>query len=329
MSAAKATMKDVAALAGVGVGTVSRVINGVKVKDSTKEKVLSAIEELQYEPDEYARGLKMNRSNTIALILPTIWHPFFSEFAYYVEESLAKANYKLFLCNADGKPEQEKEYIQMLKQSKVDGIIGITYSDLDKYISSNLPFVSIDRHFSEPISYVTADNYTGGQLAAKELLQRGCQHLAFVGGNSQYPNETKNRRAGFVAYCQEQGLAPEVLNMTEPIQDLAGQLAAFFDKHPEIDGIFTVNDFMALDVIESLRKKGKHAPDDYQIIGFDGVRISADRGLHLSTIRQPVGDMGKMAVELLLGMILEKREPERVVLPVSFAPGSTTKEGKM
>nr|HPR81618.1 LacI family DNA-binding transcriptional regulator [Enterococcus sp.] len=90
----KATMKDVAAVAGVGVGTVSRVINGVRVKDTTREKVIAAIKELNYEPDEYARGLKTNKSNTIALILPTIWHPFFSEFAYFVEVELSKRNYK-------------------------------------------------------------------------------------------------------------------------------------------------------------------------------------------------------------------------------------------
>lgn len=325
MSAAKATMKDVAALAGVGVGTVSRVINGVRVKDSTKEKVLQAIAELQYEPDEYARGLKMNRSNTVALILPTIWHPFFSEFAYYVEETLTKANYKLLLCNADGSPEKEKEYIQMVKQSKVDGIIGITYSDLDKYISSNLPFVSIDRHFSEPISYVTADNYLGGQIAAQELLQRGCQHLAYIGGDSPYPNETKNRKAGFVEYCQSQGFTASVLNMPEPIEQLEEQLHELFSQQPEIDGIFTVNDFMALDVIKYLSQMGKQAPEDYQIIGFDGIRISAERDYLLSTIRQPVADMGKTAVELLLGMILEKKAAERVVLPVKFVPGKTTK----
>lgn len=325
MSAVKATMKDVAALAGVGVGTVSRVINGVKVKDSTKEKVLQAIAELQYEPDEYARGLKMNRSNTVALILPTIWHPFFSEFAYYVEETLTKANYKLLLCNADGSPEKEKEYIQMLKQSKVDGIIGITYSDLDKYISSNLPFVSIDRHFSEPVSYVTADNYLGGQIAAQELLQRGCQHLAYIGGDSPYPNETKNRKAGFVDYCQSQGITAKVLNMPEPIQELQAQLQAFFAAEPAIDGILAVNDFMALDIMKFLSTEGKQAPEDYQIIGFDGIRISADRDYLLSTIRQPVADMGKVAVELLLGMILEKKEAQRVVLPVKFVQGNTTK----
>ena len=95
----KATMKDVASLAGVGVGSVSRVINGVNVKETTKEKVLAAIKELDYTPDEYARGLKTNRTNTVALIIPTIWHPFFSEFAYYLEETLSQRNYKLLICN--------------------------------------------------------------------------------------------------------------------------------------------------------------------------------------------------------------------------------------
>ena len=112
------TMKDVAALAGVGVGTVSRMINDVAVKASTRKKVEAAIKELNFEPDASARALKTKRSQTIALILPTIWHPFFSEFAYHVEESLSKHGYKLYLCNADGDPQKEYDYIQMVKQSR-------------------------------------------------------------------------------------------------------------------------------------------------------------------------------------------------------------------
>ena len=144
----KATMKDVAELAGVGVGTVSRVVNGYRVKDSTYQKVQDAIQMLDYTPDEYARGLKTNRSNIVALIIPTIWHPFFSEFAYYVEKELLKKQYKLFICNADGDAVNEIEYIEMLEKNKVDGIVGITYTDSDRYISSRLPFVCLDRHMS-------------------------------------------------------------------------------------------------------------------------------------------------------------------------------------
>lgn len=100
------TMKDVAQRAGVGVGTVSRVINHAPgVKKSTLTKVQEAIKELKYIPDEYARGLKTSSSRTIALILPSVWYPFFSEFAYYVEKRLDKEDYKLLLCNSNGDPE--------------------------------------------------------------------------------------------------------------------------------------------------------------------------------------------------------------------------------
>lgn len=321
----KATMKDVAALAGVGVGTVSRVINGVRVKDATREKVTAAIKELNYEPDEYARGLKTNKSNTIALILPTIWHPFFSEFAYFVEDELSERNYKLLLCNSDGNAEKEKEYIQMVKQSKVDGIIGITYSDVDKYISANLPFVSIDRHFSEEVAYVTADNFMGGKIAATELVRRGCQKLAYIGGTSPYPNETNNRKQGFYEFCLQEEIIPSTLDMFEPIAHLEERLLHFFATHPDLDGIFAVNDFMGLKVIEALKKLDKYPVKDYQIIGFDGVKMAADQPFVMSTIVQPVHEMAYHSVQTILAMISNEDFHKRILLPVAFQEGSTTK----
>jgi len=321
----KATMKDVAALAGVGVGTVSRVINNVKVKDGTYKKVMNAIDELGYVPDHYARGLKTNKSNTIALIIPTIWHPFFSEFAYYVEEELSKNNYKLFLCNADGSNDKEKEYLQMVRQSKVDGIIGITYSDIDKYVSSNLPFVSIDRHFSEAISYVTADNYEGGKIAAKQLILKGSKHLAYIGGTSPYPNETNKRKLGFYEYIKMQDIKLSVLDMPEPIINLEDHVEEFISKNPSIDGIFTVNDFMALDVIKCLIKLGKKIPEDIQVIGFDGIKIAEDKEYLVSTIVQPISEMAKEAVKLIMGIVYSDNEPQRITLPVSYHAGWSTK----
>ena len=198
------TMKDVAAEAGVSVGTVSRVINNEKgIKEVTLKKVQQAIEKLSYVPDEYARGLKTNRSNIIALLIPTIWHPFFSEFAYHVEKALLKNQYKLLICNADKDSKNEIEYIKLLEKNKVDGIIGITYSDIDKYVSSNLPFVSIDRHFSENVYYVTSENFHGGQLACRELVKRDCQNLAYISGVNKHLNETTERGRGFKAEAKE------------------------------------------------------------------------------------------------------------------------------
>lgn len=325
---AKATMKDVAERAGVGLGTVSRVVNGFRVKDSTYEKVQTAIRELNYQPDEYARGLKTNRSNIVALIVPTIWHPFFSQFAYHVEKELQQHHYKLLICNADGDASNEIEYIEMLKKNKVDGIIGITYSDIDKYILSSLPFVSIDRHFSENVYYVTAENFVGGQIAAEQLLMRGSKQLAYIGGTNIYENKTVLRKAGFYDYAAKHGYSVATLDMPEPIDNLEGHIKTFIQENPELDGFFTVNDFMALHVMKVMQALGKSCPDDYQLIGFDGLKTAENQDYLLSTIAQPIDQMANAAVELLMTLIKGPEQPSshRVVLPVHFREGGTTRK---
>lgn len=321
----KATMKEVAQLAGVGVGTVSRVLNNGSVKASTRQRVEAAMKELKYQPDIYARGLKTNKTNTIALILPSIWHPFFSEFAYHVERYLEEQNYKVYLCNSNGHAQKEREYIQMVTQNKVDGIVGITYSDIDEYISSNLPFVSIDRYFTEEVIYVTADNAAGGQLAAEVLLESGSQYLAYIGGYQETPNETKNRRIYFERACQAASVPYASLNMLEPIQQTAAQIEAFLQANPKIDGIFAINDSMALDVWKVLRKMGKRVPEDVQIIGFDGQRMKESEDYLVSTIVQPIQQMAESAVDRLLAVIAKHPVVKRTVLPVHFMAGGTTR----
>lgn len=320
------TMKDVAALAKVGVGTVSRVVNNKgAVKESTRRKVENAIKELNYQPNEYARGLKTNQTNTVALILPTIWHPFFSEFAYYVEAELENRGYKLLLCNSEDNYEKELEYIQMVQQNKVDGIIGITYSDLDKYVSANLPFVSIDRHFTEDVVYVTADNEAVGRLAVENLIEKGCTTLAYIGGFSKIPNETRNRQKYFSKEADKRNVTNYSLEMPEPVHALKKEVMAFITEHPSIDGIFTINDFMALDVIEILAGMGKKVPEDIQIIGCDGIKLGMHRPLIVSTIQQPVEEMAICSVQSLMKIIKQEPVESRIVLPVKYIDGKTTK----
>lgn len=174
---AMATMKDVALKAGVALGTVSRVVNNNSgVKDATRIKVEKAIKEMNYRPNEAARDFKKQRSRTIALIIPTIWHPFYSEFAYYVERNLSYKGYKTILCNSKNDVDREINYINMLEKNKIDGIIAITYSKvIDQYIYSKLPIISIDRHFTEGVVTVASDHYEGGKIAAYELLKKRLQ----------------------------------------------------------------------------------------------------------------------------------------------------------
>lgn len=322
-----ATMKDVAQRAGVGVGTVSRVINHVPgVKESTLIKVNQAIKELNYIPDEYARGLKTKSSRTIALILPSVWYPFFSEFAYYVEKRLNKEDYKLLLCNSNDNPTEEAKYIKMLKQNKIDAIIAITYSDIEQYIYSNIPFVSLDRYFDKKVSYVTSDNYEGGKLAARKLLEHGARSLAYVGSHSKYPNGTMLRRDGFRDYLENIGIDYKEIFLQEPVNDFTPYILEMLKVHPKIDGIFCHTDSLLLKLRKILNQYGYRVPEDIQLIGFDGMNLSSDLPLGISTIAQPVEQLANGAVDLVLRKIADPSlKNEAKMYPVRYVDGNTTK----
>lgn len=322
-----ATMKDVAQRAGVGVGTVSRVINRVPgVKESTLIKVNQAIKELNYIPDEYARGLKTKSSRTIALILPSVWYPFFSEFAYYVEKRLDKENYKLLLCNSNDNPTEEAKYIKMLKQNKIDAIIAITYSDIEQYIYSNIPFVSLDRYFDKKVSYVTSDNYEGGKLAARKLLEHGARSLAYVGSHSKYPNGTMLRRDGFRDYLENIGIDYKEIFLQKPVNDFTPYILEMLKVHPKIDGIFCHTDSLLLKLRKILNQYGYRVPEDIQLIGFDGMNLSSDLPLGISTIAQPVEQLANGAVDLVLRKIADPSlKNEAKMYPVKYVDGNTTK----
>lgn len=320
-------MKDVAKEAGVGLGTVSRVINkNGPVKESTRLKVERAIEALQYRPNEVARNFKMQQSHSVALIVPTIWHPFFSNFAYHVEKRLSDLGYKMILCNSQNEVEKEIHYISMLEKNKIDGLIAITYSqDIDQYISSQLPIVSIDRHFTEDVVYVTSDHEAGGRLAATELVERGAGELAYLGSISPIQNESMKRRIGFEEELMSRSSKYHVLEIAEPVEDIPEEVRTFLTEHPSVDGIFAMNDKWAHIVIEELRQLGKRVPEDVQVIGYDGIPSSKEDTVMISTIQQPVDVMAEKAAEVLIERIHERETTEKVVLPVSFHKGNSTK----
>lgn len=321
-----ATMKDVAALANVGVGTVSRVLNSSgSVKESTRRKVEAAMKELNYIPNAYARGLKMNKTNTVALIIPTIWHPFFSEFAYYVESNLAEHKYKMLLCNSDVSSDKELEYIQMVQENKVDGIIGITYSDLDNFVSSHLPFVTIDRHFKEETVCVTSDNFHAGQLAVEKLVEKGCHKLGYIGMHSRFPTETTKRRDGFKAKAEQMGMPYAIYDGEDPVIEFKQEIRTFFEENPDVDGIFAHTDFIALDILEVLEEMKRNVPEEVQIIGCDGIKMESGRRQIVSTIRQPVDLMAKAAVEKIIQVIDGESVRTKITLPVHYVEGPTTK----
>lgn len=320
-------MKDVAREAGVALGTVSKVVNGLPVGEPYKIRVEKAIRKLNYQVNSYAQGLKSNKTHTVALLLPNTCHPFYASLAYHINLALLKRKYRMLLCSTDYNPGLEQEYIEMAQQNKVDGIIGLTYNP-DLIIDENTPFIAIDRSMGPQIPCVTSDNFAGGQMAAEKLADLGCRRVAFLRIGSSLSNEPNKRKAGFENGCLFRGLAYEmkILNDGEPYEEFE----SFLKEHMEngkltFDGIFCVTDTLAYSIIRTLRSLKQKIPDDVQVIGFDGTQYFGDKEYICSTIVQPVPEIAEMCVDLLLQDNRQSR-PQLVCLPVTYAYGGTTKE---
>lgn len=321
------TMKDVALEAGVALGTVSKVINGLPVGESYRLRVEDAIRKLDYHVNSYARGLKANKTYTVALLIPNTSNPFFAKLVHHINTSLIKRNYRMLLCTTDYDSRMEQEYLKITKQNKVDGIIGLTYNP-DLHPDETIPFVSIDRPIGTHIPCVASDNFAGGQMAVEKLADLGCKNVAFLRVGSSLDSEPNKRKAGFENGCLVRGLSfsEKILQDDEPLSEFEDFLKEHLSNGKlEFDGLFCVTDYIAYEVIKILQKMNLRVPEDVQVIGFDGVRAFGDGDYFCSTIVQPAQDIAEMCVELLLQENMSTKPP-LVCLPVSYAYGGTTRE---
>lgn len=321
------TMKDVAKEAGVALGTVSKVVNGIPVGESYRLRVEDAIKKLNYQVNSYAQGLKANKTYTVALLIPNTEEPFFASLVYHINLALLRRKYRMLLCSTDFDSDQEQEYVTMAQQNKVDGIIGLTYNP-NLQIEENTPFVAIDRSMGTKIPCVASDNFAGGQLAAEKLADLGCTNVAFLRIGSSLDNEPNKRKAGFENGCLSRGLAYEMKILNDG--DAYEEFETFLSKHIRdgklsFDGIFCVTDRLAYLIIKTLHKLNLRVPEDVQVIGFDGIRPFQGTEYVCSTIVQPVPEIAEMSVNLLLQENISSKPP-LVCLPVSYAYGGTTKE---
>lgn len=321
------TMKDVAREAGVALGTVSKVINGIPVGESYRVKVEEAIKKLNYRVNSYAKGLKSNRTYNIAVMVPNLVSPFFAKLVNCINKSLAQRGYRMLVCATDYDPEQEQAYVIMAEQQKVDGIICLSYNP-HLQVSPGVPLISIDRYFGAQIPCVASDNYGGGALAAQKLVENGCKNLAFLRVGSKLTNEPNKRKDGFINACENMDV-PYTLKIVDDGTPYSA-FEEFLREHLhngmlDFDGIFCVTDTLAHQIIGSLRQMGLSVPQDVQVIGYDGIRHFGDLDYVCSTIVQPVEEMAEFCVNMVLDKDGENKGPSLVCLPVTYAYGGTTK----
>ncbi|WP_336785384.1 LacI family DNA-binding transcriptional regulator [Paenibacillus sp. MMO-177] len=324
-----ATIHDVATKAGVSVTTVSRVLNNRGyISEKTRKKVFDIMAELNYQPNEIARSLLRKQSNVIGLIIPMVSHPFFSQLANDVEYYAYQAGFKVMLCNSQHDPVKEREYIDMLKRNRVDGIImGSHTLEVEEYRHLHSPIVTIDRQIDNEIPSVSSDNYRGGELAAELLIMKGCRKIAHICGNQELDMLSNLRTDAFYEIMRKYGVQPITLQTDMNMfahMEYERIIDKLLEEHPDTDGIFTTSDIIATFAIKGCMRIGKKVPQDVRIIGYDDVNVSSWMLPELTTIRQPIGEMGRLAVELIRRQL--EGEPFEVenVLPVQLVERSTT-----
>ncbi|KAA5807945.1 LacI family DNA-binding transcriptional regulator [Thermoanaerobacterium thermosaccharolyticum] len=318
-----ATIRDVAEKAGVTVTTVSRVLNNRGyISEKTRKKVYEAMKELNYQPNELARSLYRRKSYLIGLLIPSVSHPFFAELTSYIEYYAYQNDYKILLCNSLQDVEKEKGYINMLKRHQVDGIIiGSHTLKTEQYLNVNLPIVAIDRYFSEKIPYVASDNYNGGVLATKLLIQNGCRKIAHISGPLILNTPANNRYKAFMDVVKEHNIENVVVETKLNVFDTDEYkklIIKLFTDHPDIDGVFASSDLIAATIINAAREIGKEVPKDLKIVGYDDISIAKTIVPPLTTIRQPIEEMAKKTIEIILDQIDGKEVNIENVLPITL-----------
>jgi LacI family transcriptional regulator len=260
-----------------------------------------------------ARSLTSRKSNTIALLVPTISNPFFPELARGVEDVANSYGLNIFLCNTDDEREKVNNYLVSLRERYVDGVIinslNLTNEDLEELHSNGIPTITLDRTFANhEFSSISVKHRIGAQLATKHLIDIGCKRIGLIRGPEDDFTAVQ-RMWGYRDYVKEFDWFDQSWIALGDFSVKSGYLCMkeLFQRHPDIDGVFASNDLMAIGLLKAAHEWGRKVPDELAIIGFDGIDMSQYTNPPISTIKQPSYEMGKMAMEELLRLI---KKPE-------------------
>jgi LacI family transcriptional regulator len=326
------TIKDIAARAGVSISTVSRVVNQtVRVDPATEQRVHEAIETLGYRPNLLARSFRRKITLTIGLLVPDNSNPFFAEMARVIEDAGFREGYSVILCNSDLSEIKQSDYVDVLLAKRVDGVIltstGLISSEsgveiVDRIHGANVPCVVIDRDLEGyPVDQVLVDNVEGGHLAGQYLIRLGHRRIACVVGPSDL-TPSAGRIAGFRRALGEAGLELSDALVIRGNGRYDGGVAAVREllrRDVPFSAIFAFNDEMAVGVIGELQRAGQRVPDDVSVIGFDNIPYASAIYPAVTTIAQPVAQMGTLGVRLLLERIRNRGAPfQRTILSTTL-----------
>jgi LacI family transcriptional regulator len=329
------TIAKVAAEAGVGVGTVSRVLNGSpSVSEDTRRRVLEAIATLDYRPNAVARALSTGRTYAIGVVAPFFTSPSVIERLRGVSRTLARAGYHLLLLDVE-RAEQGREFFRSVAvRGRIDGVLSISLVPTDVEIrrleAENVPIVLLDRaHPALPA--ITIDDTEGGRMAAEHLLALGHRRIAFLGdeeANLFGFDSSALRRQGFEAALAAAAapLRPEwILQRPHGRGAARAAAAGLLEREPRPTAVFATSDVQAIGVLDAAQAAGLPVPEELSVIGFDDIEAAEFRGL--TTVAQPLRECGMLGARMLLRILSGERVQDGR-LPLRIVErGSTTRPG--
>jgi LacI family transcriptional regulator len=323
------SIKDVAARAGVSVGTVSNVLNRPeRVAEETRTRVQLAIIALGFVRNEPARQLRAGRSRTIGLLVLDAANPFFADVSRGAEEAAARAGLAVILCNSGQDAAKESAYLNLMAEQRVQGLL-LTPVDADpirlsKLVERGMPVVLLDRRAEGAgMCSVSVDDVSGGELAVSHLLEMGHERVAFIGGPTTIA-QVKDRLQGARNALARAGRDPDSLvsitttSMTVAAGREAGERLGGLPVKRRPTAAFCGNDLLALGLLQEMIRQGLDVPNDVAIVGYDDIEFAAAAAVPLTSVRQPRHLLGKTAADLLLE---ETQDPQNHIhRQIEFEP---------
>lgn len=327
------TIKDVAKMAGVSPSTVSRALSGkVPVEEHTRQRIMECVEALKYQPNTLARGLKEGRTHTIAFVIPNIANQIYPTLAIAVETEARKRGYFVVFCNTNDDQQTEREYVEKLKMRAVDGFIfstaleGIRSSTILELQEEGVPAVCLMRAYDNAKNAFVVDNVAGARQAVDFLLDRGFQRIATVTGRPGLLLY-QERMQGFRQAMEARGVPCDDTLIWQELQETPDKGYFCVKQHLQQlqqlpQAIFAQSDPLAVGAIRAIHELGLRVPEDISVIGFDNMMMAQHYIPALTTVEQPLYEMGCAATRELIAMIEKKAErmqtfepfPTRVVV---------------
>jgi DNA-binding LacI/PurR family transcriptional regulator len=329
----KPTIYDVAQLAGVSIATVSKVLNrNGKISEQTRERITKIMADMGYFPNLVASALSSKKTYMIGLLLPDISNPYFAELARHIEDRAHELGYNIVICNTDNRLDKESEYLTFLQQKGVDGILlstGLAHPhSLELLLERKLPIVLISREVPQAVvNTVIVDDYMGGYLATSHLLQLGHRDIAIIVESMDLAS-SRGRLKGYRSALQEYEIPYQEKWVTVSDFTIASGMEAagrLMDGPGRPTAVFANNDLLAIGTIQAARARGIAVPDQLSVVGFDNTFLATVIDPSLTTVGQPIRELGRQAVDLLHKQIVgDEQAKQRIVLLPELVVRSST-----